>query len=163
MEGARMAKVLVAYYTQSGHTKAMAEVVADGAKSAGAQVAIREIEHLQAQDLLEFDGLIFGTPTYYGLMAAPIKELFDQSVQYHGQLAGKVAGAFASASNSGGGNETAILSMLQAFLVHGMIIPGAAAGDHYGPVAINAPDDRARKQCQALGRRVAELAIKLFG
>ncbi len=158
-----MAKILVAYYTQSGNTKGMAEVVADGAKSAGGEVTVKEMEHVIPQDLLKFDGIILGTPTYYGLMAAPIKELLDQSVQYHGQLAGKVGGAFASSANIGGGNETAILSILHALLIHGMIIQGSATGDHYGPVSINAPDERVKRQCQGLGRRVAELAIKLFG
>lgn len=158
-----MAKILVAYYSQSGNTRSMAEFVADGAKAAGGEVTIREVEHVMAQDLVKYDGIILGSPTYYGLLAAPIKELLDQSVQYHGQLAGKIGGAFASAANIGGGNETTILSLLHALLVHGMIIPGSAMGDHYGPVGINAPDERVKKQCQALGRRVAELAIKLFG
>ncbi|MFA5866298.1 MAG: NAD(P)H-dependent oxidoreductase [Phycisphaerae bacterium] len=158
-----MAKVLVAFYTQSGNTKTMGEYVADGAKSAGVQVTIKEIEHVTAQDLLNFDGIIIGSPTYYGLPAAQIKELLDQSVQYHGQLSGKIGGAFASSANIGGGNETTILSILQAMLIHGMVIQGSAMGDHYGPVSINAPDERVKKQCQALGRRVAELAIKLFG
>jgi NAD(P)H dehydrogenase (quinone) len=158
-----MAKVLIVYYTQSGNTKAMADFVADGAKAAGAQVTVKEVEHIMAQDLLKYDGIVLGSPTYYGLPAAQIKELLDQSVQYHGQLSGKVGGAFSSAANIGGGNETTIMAMLQALLIHGMVVQGAAMGDHYGPVSINAPDDRVRKQCQALGRRVTELAIKLFG
>jgi NAD(P)H dehydrogenase (quinone) len=158
-----MAKILVTYYTQSGNNKAMADQVADGAKSAGGEVTVKEIEHVMAQELLKFDGIVIGTPTYYGLLAAPIKELFDQSVQYHGQLAGKVGGAFSSAANIGGGNETAVLSILQGLLIHGMIIQGSAVGDHYGPVSIGTPDERVRRQCQALGRRVAELTIKLFG
>ena len=158
-----MAKVLVAYYTQSGNTRTMADYVADGAKSAGAEVTLKEIDHVMPQDLLHYDGIVIGSPTYYGLPAAQIKELFDQSVQYHGQLSGKIGGAFSSAANIGGGNETTILSILCAMLIHGMIIQGTSSGDHYGPVSINAPDDRVKKQCQALGRRVSELAIKLFG
>jgi NAD(P)H dehydrogenase (quinone) len=158
-----MAKVLVTYYSQTGHTQSMAQHVAQGAESAGAQVTVKDVQHVSAKDLLEYDGIILGSPTYYGLMVAPIKELVDQSVQFHGQLAGKVGGAFASSANIGGGNETTILSILQIMLVHGMIIQGSATGDHYGPVAINVPDERAGKQCQALGKRVAVLAIKLFG
>jgi NAD(P)H dehydrogenase (quinone) len=158
-----MAKILVTFYTQSGNTKAMGEFIADGAKSAGSQVTIKEIDQITAQDLLNFDGIIIGSPTYYGLPAAQIKELLDQSVQYHGQLSDKIGGAFASSANIGGGNETTILSILQAMLIHGMIIQGSHMGDHYGPVSINAPDERVKKQCEALGRRVAELAIKLFG
>jgi NAD(P)H dehydrogenase (quinone) len=158
-----MAKILVTYYSQSGNTKTMAEVVAEGARAAGAEVTLKEVEHVIAQDLLKFDGIIIGSPTYYGLLASQVKELLDQSVQFHGQLAGKVGGAFSSSANIGGGNETTLLSILQSLLVHGMVIQGSAAGDHYGPVSINIPDERVRKQCQALGRRVAELTIKLFG
>jgi len=82
-------------------------------------------------------------------------------VRHHGSLSGKVGGAFSSAANIGGGNETTILSILQAMLIHGMIVPGTADGDHYGPVSIGAPDERASKQCRALGERIAELAEKL--
>jgi NAD(P)H dehydrogenase (quinone) len=158
-----MAKVLVTYYSQTGHTKAMAEAVGSGAESAGAEVTIKDVQHVKAQDLLGYDGIIIGSPTYYGLLVAAVKELMDDSVQFHGQLSGKVGGAFASSANIGGGNETTVLSILQALLVHGMVIQGSATGDHYGPVAINVPDERAKKQCQALGKRVAELAIRLFG
>jgi len=158
-----MARILVAFYSQTGNTKAMAEQVADGAESAGGNVTIKEVQHVMAQDLVQFDGMIFGTSTYYGLPAAAIKELLDQSVQYHGQLAGKIGGAFASAGNVGGGNETAILSILNAFLIHGMIIQGSSTGDHYGPVNVGTPNERVKRQCQMLGRRVTELAIKLYG
>ncbi len=158
-----MAKVLVTYYSLTGNTKQMAEYTAEGAKSSGADVTLQTVEHITAQDLLKFDGIIIGSPTYYGLPVGSIKELIDQSVQYHGQLAGKVGGAFSSSANIGGGNETTILSIIQAMLIHGMIIQGSATGDHYGPVSINTPDERVKKQCQALGRRVAELSIKLFG
>ncbi|MCK4374253.1 MAG: flavodoxin family protein, partial [Candidatus Brocadiae bacterium] len=67
-----------------------------------------------------------------------------------------------SAGNIGGGNETAILSILQAMLIHGMVVQGTPKGDHYGPVAIGAPDERASGQSHELGRRVAELAGRLF-
>lgn len=67
-------------------------------------------------------------------------------------------------SSSGAeGNETTILSILQAMLIHGMILQGTPKGDHYGPVAIGAPDERAELQSRDLGRRVAELAARLSG
>jgi multimeric flavodoxin WrbA len=74
-----MAKVLVAYYSQTGHTRSMAELVAQGAESAGAKVTIKDIQQVSAKDLLEYDGIILGSPTYYGLMVAPIKELADHA------------------------------------------------------------------------------------
>ncbi|MGB3086790.1 MAG: flavodoxin family protein, partial [Phycisphaerae bacterium] len=99
----------------------------------------------------------------YGLMAAEIKKMFDESVAIHGQLEGKVGGAFTSAANLAGGNETTILSILEAMLIHGMIVKGTSRRDHYGPVAIGKPDERAVEQSRLLGREVAELAVKLHG
>lgn len=94
-------------------------------------------------------------------MAAEIKKFLDESVKFHGELEGKVGGAFSSSANVGGGNETTILSILQAFLIHGMIIQGTSDGDHYGPVAIGSPDRRASDQCKELGKRIAKLVKKL--
>jgi len=157
-----MAKVLVVYYSRTGNTEKMAKLVAAGARSTGVEVVLKPLAEVKAADLLNYDGLIFGSPTYYGSMASEMKRLLDESVEYHGQLAGKVGGAFSSSANIGGGNETTILDILKAFLIHGMIVQGTAHGDHYGPVAINAPDKRSSPQCEALGQRVSELVKKLF-
>jgi NAD(P)H dehydrogenase (quinone) len=83
--------------------------------------------------------------------------IFDESVRFHGELEGRVGGAFTSSANPGGGNETTILEILHAMLVHGMVVQGTHSGDHYGPVAVGAPDERALKGCKALGRRMARL------
>jgi len=158
-----MSKVLVAYYSRTGNTEKMAQAVAAGARSAGAEVVVKPIVEVTVEELTQFNGLIFGSPTYYGSMAWEMKRLFDESVALHGRLAGKVGGAFTSSANIGGGNETTVLDILKAFLIHGMIVEGNAHGDHYGPVAIKAPDKRSTPQCEALGKRVAELAWKLEG
>lgn len=158
-----MANVLVLYYSRTGHTKAMAEQVAEGARRAGAKVTLKPVEQTDPGELLEAHGIIVGSPTYYGTMAAEVKRLFDESVRFHGQLEGKVGGAFSSSANVGGGNETTVLDIVKAMLIHGMVVPGSSEGDHYGPVAVNAPDRRALRECEALGRRVAELAKRLFG
>jgi len=125
-------------------------------------VTLKDIQEVKPDHLLDYDGIIIGSPTYYGLPSAEVKSLFDKSVMFHGQLTGKVGGAFASSANVGGGNETTAMAILQALLIHGMIVQGTATGDHYGPVSINAPDERVKNQCYALGRRVAELSRKLF-
>ena len=156
-----MAKVLIVYYSKTGNTEKMAQAVAKGAEKEGVEVEVKEVSKTNCEDLLSAQGIIIGSPTYYGLPAAPLKELLDESVQYHGQLEGKIGGAFASSANIGGGNETTIMSILQMFLIHGMIVQGTSQGDHYGPVAIGAPDARALRQCEALGKRVASLAKKL--
>ncbi len=158
-----MARVLVVYHSETGNTGQMARAAAEAARDAGAEVDLQTVEETTPEDLLNYQGIIAGSPTYYGLMSAPLKKLFDDSVKFHGQLAGKVGGAFTSSANIGGGNETTILSILEAMLIHGMVVQGTAQGDHYGPVAIAAPDQRALQQSGALGRRVAELAEKLHG
>ncbi|MCX7661805.1 MAG: flavodoxin family protein, partial [Candidatus Omnitrophica bacterium] len=98
----------------------------------------------------------------YGTMAYQIKKLLDQSVEFHGSLDGKVGAAFSSSANIGGGNETTILDILNAMLIHGMIIQGDPNGDHYGPVSIGKPDSRVERECIRLGIRVARLVKKLF-
>jgi len=156
-----MARVLVVYHSQTGNTKRMAEMVAEGATGAGADVALKSVAETSVDELLDYDGIVAGSPTYYGLLSAPLKKLFDESVKFHGQLKGKVGGAFTSSGVVGGGNETTILSIVQAMLVHGMVVQGAPSGGHYGAVAISKPDERAEQSARALGERVAELAAKL--
>jgi len=159
-----MAKMLVMYHSRGGNTRKMAELVGEGASLVeGVEVALKSVSEVKPEELVDFDAILIGSPTYYGLPAAAIKKLFDDSVAYHGQLEGKVGGAFASSANIGGGNETTILAILQALLIHGMVVQGTSAGDHYGPVAIGAPDRRASDQCKAYGKRVALLTKKLHG
>ncbi len=110
-----------------------------------------------------YDGIIIGSPTYYGTMAWEIKKLFDETVTLHGKFDGKVGAAFSSSANVAGGNETAILDILNAMLIHGMIIQGDSEGDHYGPVSINAPEARSINECERLGIRVAKLLKKIAG
>lgn len=157
-----MARILVTYVSRSGNTEAMADHVADGAReTAGAEVDLKPVDQVPPKSLADYDALLVGSPTYYGQMAAEVKALFDRSVVLHGQLEGKVGGAFTSSGNLGGGNETCLLSILQALLVHGMVVEGSARHAHYGAVAIGEPDDRALADCRALGRRVADLAARL--
>lgn len=159
-----MAKMLVCYYSRTKHTEHMAEAVGEGAREvSGAEVEVLPVGNVAARDLLGYDAIAMGSPTYYGTMAAELKQLLDESVAFHGQLEGKVGGAFASSANVGGGNETTVLDILKALLIHGMVIQGTASGDHYGPVAIGDIDERSRTECLKLGKTVAELAVKLHG
>jgi len=158
-----MAKLLIVYYSRSGNTKSMAELIAEGAQSGGVEVELKEVADAKVEHLLAADGIIMGTPTYYGAMAAEIKKLLDDSVARHGKLDDKVGGAFTSSANIGGGNETTILGILQAMLIHGMVLKGDPQGDHYGPVAIGAPDKRCTQQCKRYGQRIAELTSRLHG
>jgi len=156
-----MAKALIVYYSLSGNTKKMAESIAEGIKKENVAVDIRDVKDTTAADLLAYDAVIVGSPTYYGSMAADIKKLFDESIRFHGKLDGKIGAAFTSSAHIGGGNETTILDILNAMLIHGMIVQGDWQGDHYGRVAIGFPDKRAIKECLRAGVRIARLIKKL--
>ena len=159
-----MAKMLICYYTRTGNTEKMAEAIAEGAAGAdGVEVETRAVSDVPVESLKDFDAIIIGSPVYYGGMAAEVKKLFDETVTFHGGLNGKVGGAFASSAHIAGGNETTILDILKAMIVHGMIVQGDPRGNHYGPVSIQAPDERATKQCVRYGKIVGELAVKLHG
>jgi NAD(P)H dehydrogenase (quinone) len=157
-----MVRILICYHSVTHHTEHMAEAVAEGARQVeGIQVDVLPDSRVKAEDWLGYDALIIGSPTYYGTMAAEIKKLFDDSVAFHGRMAGKVGAAFSSSANVGGGNETTVLDILKAMLIHGMVIQGSFRGDHYGPVAVGEVDARAREQCLNLGRSVGALAVRL--
>ncbi|MCK5306945.1 MAG: NAD(P)H-dependent oxidoreductase [Candidatus Omnitrophica bacterium] len=154
-------KVAVIYYSRGGTTKRMAEVIADEIKKSGADADISSVSEIEASQLLEYDGIIIGSPTYYGTMAAQIKELLDKSVAFHGELDGIIGAAFSSAANLAGGNETTILSILQAMLIHGMIIQGDFQGDHYGAVAVGKVDKRCEDNCRRGAQRFVKLLKKV--
>jgi NAD(P)H dehydrogenase (quinone) len=156
-----MAKGIVIYYSRSGNTKQMAEIVAKAMNEAGLKTDCKSVDKVKATDLLDYDAIAVGSPTYYGCMAGPIKQLIDEAVTYHGQLDGKIGAAFSSSANIGGGNETTITSIINAMLIAGMVVQGDPQGDHYGPVSIGKPDERVTQQCQRRGQRIAELAKKL--
>ncbi len=156
-----MAKILVVYYSRSGNTKKMAELITESIKKESVEVVLKDVKEVEVDELLKFDGIVIGSPAYYGTMAAEIKKLLDDSVKFHGKLEGKVGAAFCSSANIAGGNETTILDILNALLIHGMIIQGDPRGDHYGPVAIGAPDERSVKECARFGARIAKLTKKI--
>lgn len=156
-----MAKILIIYYSETGNTKKMAELIAEGVREEAVDVVVKQVKEVETEELLKYDGIIIGSPTYYGLPAYQIKKLLDDSVALHGQLEGKVGGAFSSSANIGGGNETTIMSILQAMLIHGMIIKGTSKGDHYGPVSIGKPDTRVERQCKNYGKMLAKLVKSL--
>jgi len=156
-----MTKGIVIYYSRSGNTKEMAEIVAKAMNDAGLKTECKSVDNVNADEMPDYDAIVIGSPTYYGQMAGPIKQLIDELVSRHGELNGKVGGAFTSSANIGGGNETTIMGIIEGMLIAGMIIQGDPQGDHYGPVSIGKPDERVRKQCTRRGKRIAELTKKL--
>lgn len=157
-----MAKAVVVYYSRTGCTKEMAEIIAGAMNESGLPTECKSVDEIKPEDLLGYDAIVVGSPTYYGQMAAPLKQMFDDLVGHHGKLDGKVGAAFSSSINIGGGNESTILGIIEAMLISGMIVGGDPRGDHYGPVSIGKPDARVQKQCKRRGQRIAELTTKLF-
>jgi len=157
-----MAKVLIIYYSRSGNTKEMADFITEGIrKEESIEVETKPVQECRVEELLEADGIVIGSPTYYGSMASEVKKLLDDSIKFHGKLDGKIGGAFSSSGNIGGGNETTIMGILKALLIHGMIVQGSPRGDHYGPVSVGKPDERSRKLCITYGHRIAELVSRM--
>jgi NAD(P)H dehydrogenase (quinone) len=154
-------RVLVTYYSRSGVTKRMAEIIAEELKKNNLKVDLCPVQEVQSESLIDYDGIIVGSPTYYGSLAYQVKQLFDESVSFHGKLDKKAGGVFTSSNNIGGGNETTLLSILEAMLIHGMVVQGDFQGDHYGPVSVGKVDQRAEKMCLRFAVRFAGLVKKI--
>jgi len=157
-----MANVLVAYYSRSGNTRKVAEAFAEGVKEEGVGVALKKVEDVQVKELLDYDGVALGSPTYYGQMAAPVKKLIDDSIKLHEKLDGKVGAAFTSSGGYGCGGETTVLGILQALLVHGMVVQGAPDGLHYGAIVEENLGEAELRKARLKGVRMARLVKRLF-
>jgi NAD(P)H dehydrogenase (quinone) len=94
-----------------------------------------------------------------------VKKFIDESVKVRGKLENKVGAAFSSSAHRAGGRETTMLSILEAMLIHGMVVCGdpLSTGGHYGAASNGSPDEQAERECRELGRRVALLAERLKG
>ncbi len=156
-------KVLIVYDSRTGNTEKMAHAVEEGVKAEGVEAELKRVDEASVDELPDVDGLILGSPVYYGLPSGKIKEFIDASVKYHGKLEGKVGGAFASSGGTHTGGETTIIALTEALMIHGMVVQGTPRRNHYGPVSVEAPDDTDRETCRKLGQRVAGLVKKLHG
>jgi NAD(P)H dehydrogenase (quinone) len=157
-----MARVVVVFDSKSGNTQKAAALVAEGVKGvAGIDCVLKKVDDATLDDLLNADGIIIGSPTYYGSMSRKIKQLLDKSVDLHGKLEGKVGAAFTSSGGTASGAETTILSILEALLIHGMIIQGTPHAQHYGLAVVGAPDEDEKDLCKQFGARIAKLVAKI--
>lgn len=134
-----MVKVLVVYYSRGGNTRKLAEMLTAALKEEDLEVCMKIVLDTKVEELLEYDGIAIGSPTYYGQMAGEVKEFLDETVRLHGRLDGKVGLAFTTAGGHGTGGETTILSIIQAMLIHGMIVQGDPEDLHYGIITRGMP------------------------
>lgn len=146
-----MTKVLVLYYSSYGHIEQMADAVAEGARSAGAEVHIRRVAETAPPEvvkaahfktdtahpviegpeaLLDYDAIIVGAPTRYGRMPSQMAAFWDTTggIWMRGGLIGKVGGAFTSTASQHGGQETTLFSIITNLLHQGMTIVGLDYG-----------------------------------
>jgi NAD(P)H dehydrogenase (quinone) len=157
-------KVLVMYYSRGGNTRKLAEQIAVGVKDVdGVECAVKPIADVTKDDLLSADGIIAGSPVYFGGMAAEMKAVLDKHVGLRQRMGDKVGAAFATSGDPSGGKETTMMSIVQAMLIYGMIIVGDPldATGHYGVSCTGAPDRDTAENAAKLGKRVAELVKKL--
>ena len=159
-----MARILVIYDSRTGNTEKMASAVAKGAEQVvGVHVVLKKIDQATLEDLTEAEGIIMGSPTYYGQMSGKMKTFVDQTNKIHGKLRGKVGGAFTSSGDTACGAETTLFSMLQTMLIHGMIIQGRYDNKHYGATSVGVPSEKEIESCKELGKRIADLTVKIHG
>lgn len=196
-----MKRVLVVYYSRTGGTQRLAREIARGVDSCrGAEALLRTVPpvttevaggadavpedgppYATLEELGDCDGLLLGSPTRFGNMAAPLKHFLDGSsaLWLSGALAGKPAGVFTSTASLHGGQESTCLSMMLPLLHHGMLIAGVpysepqltttrSGGTPYGASHWAGSEGREADAdelalAHALGARVADLAVRLGG
>jgi len=198
-----MTRVLIVYYSMYGHVEAMADAVAEGArKVVGVEVAIKRVPETipedqaraigvkldqkapiaTAEELADYDAIIFGTPTRFGNMAAQMRSFLDQTAKMwlNGTLIGKVGGVFTSTATQHGGHETTVTSFHTTLLHHGMVIVGVpyscrelmtmsevSGGSPYGASTLAGSDGKRMPSANELaiarfqGRHTAEIAKRL--
>jgi len=202
-------RVLVVFYSMYGNVAKLAKAVAEGARQVeNVEVSIRQVEEMVPkeiieanermkrvreelsdipiatnEDLVEADGIVFGTPTRYGNMSAQMKQFIDKTGRLwaEGKLINKVAGVFTSTSSLHGGQETTIITSMIPLLHLGMIIVGIpyseqrlfsleiGGGSPYGASSVSGskadrpPTENDLEIAKTLGRRVAEIAGKVAG
>ena len=116
-------QVLVMYYSRSGNTKKLAQEISNGVNEVdGVKCVVKSTSEVTKDDFVESDGIIAGSPVYFGVMAAEMKEVFDKFVGIRKKMGDKIGAAFATSGNSSGGKETTIFSIIQAMMIYGMML-----------------------------------------
>ncbi len=187
--------ILVLYYSRNGHVKMLADQIALGIESAGLEARLRTVPAVSTvceaseeeipssgdiycteDDIANCSGLLLGSPTRFGNMAAPLKYFLDGTagLWMNGALINKPAGAFTSTSSLHGGQESTLLTMMIPLLHHGMVLTGIpysesaltstkTGGTPYGATHVQSESlsEEEIQLCQAQGKRIAMLASKL--
>jgi len=188
--------ILVLYYSRNGHVKKLAEEIAQGVEAGGMEARLRTVPavstvcqateedipdtgdiYCSEADLAECSGLLMGSPTRFGNMAAPLKYFLDgtRSLRMNSNLNDKSAGVFTTTSSMHGGQESTLLSMMIPLLHQGMLIGGipysepslhstTTGGTPYGASHMQSDElsSDEKNLCRAQGKRIAQLANQLI-
>jgi NAD(P)H dehydrogenase (quinone) len=157
-------QVLVLYYSKGGNTKRLAEEIAEGVRMVpGVEPILKSTAEVTKEDFVNSSGIIAGSPCYFGQMAADLKRVFDEFVGVRKKMEDKIGAAFATSGDPSGGKETTMISIIQCFLIYGMIVVGdpLSATGHYGVACAGKPDRQTLDNARKLGSRVAELCKRL--
>jgi NAD(P)H dehydrogenase (quinone) len=161
----RKARILVLYYSESGHTKTMAELVAEGAACVpDTDVRFKTVDEARAEDLVWCDGIAAGSPTHMGTIAWQMKRWWDDVARpLWPKVEGKIGCAFSSSGGHAGGSELTCLALQIVMMNYGLLVFGVpdyvAPGQtlHYGAICAGRPrNDGEREACRRLGRRLSE-------
>jgi NAD(P)H dehydrogenase (quinone) len=161
----RPARVLVLYHSQRGHTKRMAELVAEGAAGVPlTEVRLKSIGEAAAEDLVWCDGVAVGSPTHMGTIAWEMKRWWDVTAQpLWPKIEGRIGCAFTSSGGLAGGGELTCLALQIVLMNYGFLVFGVpdyvAPGQtlHYGAVCAGRPRNEGEHEaCRRLGRRLSE-------
>ena len=156
-----MPKTAIIYDSVGVNVKRMAEMILSEFQTQNAACELFSVTAFPVDAMTEYDGFFIGTPNYFGGMSNRLKKLFDESVKHYKKLDGKLGAAFCSTGIIGGGGETAIMDVLKAMLIHGMVVQGSPITGHYGVLAIGKPDARVEKELRVAAQRFIDLLHKL--
>jgi NAD(P)H dehydrogenase (quinone) len=169
--------VLIAYYSQDGHTKLMAEAVAKGARSVGTvAVKLMTVGDVKKEDLLTADAVIVGSPVHNANAAPEVVKFIDTWPFEGAPMFNKIGAAFVTAGGISAGEELTQMNILHSMLVFGMVVVGGGEWESaFGASAITGEEpfaptqksavigDQFQKKGEGLGKRVAELAVRWRG
>ena len=165
-----MSTVLILFDSRGGLTEQLAEAVAEGVRATpGVTLRHRRLDDASIDDLKQSDALVLGSPNWSGV-TGKLKDWMDHTgdLWETGELEGKIGAAFTGGWSRSGGTEATLLQLLHLLFAHGMLVLGLPwsermrrSGSYYGATAHGEVTEDDREQARALGRRVAETALRL--
>ena len=161
-------KISIIYHSDSDdkNTEKMAFYIGKGCSMNGINVKIMSLDNYDKEFMCESKAVVIGSPNWDGTCCWQVKRFLDTELK--GNVAGKIGSAFISQNQSGGGGSFAVMSIIAAELIHGMMIysGGMTCGrpfTHFGSISTKAPIDNDKDACLKLGENIANKVLELFG